>query len=288
MRIKTALFTGMLLMVMAAGQSSPAAAQTCSDSEGTSTINSLLTSLTPVLNAAWPSLAVSSGIDPLTNVLSNEQVPLKCSYGGDEICGVQAAACKKEYAEITVSAINGLSYMQFKDLAVNALTARPGTTCPYSSSANGGPYYCSDSGVGGGSAYLVNNGQITATLSKIKVKVQCEVPVINQKFTETLFSGSARCTGTGPSGGASFTFCGGSCQSEAAANLAYAGVYGLDLKLDHLSCDVSPSYNPVSWISDAIVPTVKDDIVKAITPPLEDALNDLLADAVPYPAKCNG
>lgn len=262
------------------------AASTCTSTDGAVVVNGLLASLTPVLNKAWPSVAVSTGLDPLKDVLEDQKVSLKCSYGGDEICGLQAAKCKEEYAQVTVSNIQGLSYMQFEDLVMSSLTAGSGTrACPYSGSAGGGTYDCSYSGTGTGGAFFLNNAKLTADISEIKVKIKCEIPYI-KTWTETIFSGSAQCTGSDPEGTGKFQLCAGSCSSGAAANLSYAALNELDLKLGSLSCNVSPSYNPVSWIGEALVPAIKDDLVKAVTPEIQKAVNDLVADYMPFPSAC--
>jgi len=263
-------------------------AAVCSTTDGITVVNGLLSSLTPVLNKAWPSVAVNTGLDPLKNVLVDEKISLKCSYGGDEICGVQAAKCKEEYAQVSVSSINGLAYMQFKDLAMSSLTANSGTqVCPYSSSASGGAYACSYAGTGSGAAFLVDGQKLTADISEIKVKVKCEIPYI-KTWTETVYSGSAQCTGSDPSGTSQIQVCAGSCSSGSVANLSYTGLNQLKLKLGDLSCKVSPSYSPVSWIADALVPALKNDIIGAVTPEIQKALNDLVADYMPFPSACGG
>jgi hypothetical protein len=280
------------LLLVAAGCGSPRPTENvenddgtaaCSTTDGTAVVNGLLESLTPVLNSAWPSVAVSFGLDPLENPMVNEKVPLKCSYGGDEACGLQLAKCKEEYALVTVSTIRGLAYMQFKDLAMSSLIAQSGTqACPYSASG-GGAYDCSYAGTGTGSAFLINNEVITANVSAIKVKVKCESVTT---WTETLFSGSAQCTGSEPEGTGTFQLCGGSCSSGSAANLSYTALNKLNLKLGKLSCKVSPSYNPVSWVGDALAPAIKDDLMNEITPAVQKAINSMVADDMPFPSTC--
>lgn len=283
MKIKTILA---LTLALATAAESRLAAQTCTTTQGAQVINGLLTQLTPALNKAWPSLAVNSGLDPWNDVYDGS-INIGCKYGGDEVCGVQASSCKKMYAEVDVSSLTGLAYLQFEDLAVKTLQAASGTqSCPYNSKASGGSYACSYWGSGNGQAYLLNGQSLKAKVSKIKVKVKCN-NFIAGDFTETVYSGSATCTASDPKGSATFDFCGGSCASgSTVANLSYTEVDGLDIKVGKLSCNVSPSYSPASWIADVLVPALEDQIVDALTPPIEDALNDLLADYIPFPSTC--
>lgn len=288
MHVRANLGALLLLAVGCGPAKSPAkveAAPVCTTTDGTVVVNGLLSSLTPVLNSAWPSVAVAMGLDPYVNPLVNQKVPLKCSYGGDEVCGLQLAKCKEEYAVVSVSSITGLAYMQFQDLAMTSLAAQPGTAaCPYAA-VSGGSYACSYAGEGTGGAFLLNSASIGANLSKIDVKVKCESVTT---WTETVFAGSAKCTGSDPTGIGTFQLCGGSCASGALANLDYTALSALDLKLGKLSCKVSPSYNPVSWVGDALAPAIKDDLVKAVTPPIESAINGVVAKYMPFPSRCGG
>lgn len=260
-------------------------AQICNSNDATQAVNSLLTQLTPLLNKTWPSLAVSSGLDPWNDVYDGS-INLGCKYGGDEICGLQASSCKKMYAEVDVSSLSGLAYLQFQDLAVQSIqgVANGGQSCPYNPNASGG-YSCSYWGSGNGKAYLVDGQSLKAKISKIKVKVKCN-NFIAGDFTETLYSGSATCTASDPKGSATFDFCGGNCQGSAMPGLSYAAVDGLDLKVGKLSCDVSPDYSPASWIAEVLVPELEEQIIDAVTPPIEEALNDLFADYMPFPSAC--
>jgi len=260
---------------------------TCTSTSGTSIVNGLLTSFTSVLNTAWPSAAVSAGLDPLKDPMVNKKVNLSCKDGGvesgDTICGLQAAKCKEEYAVVTVSSLDGLAYLQFEDLVMSTVTAEAGTqTCPYAP-AGGGAYACSYSGPGTGKAYLLNHEVITANMSEIEVKVKCES---FKTWTETVFKGSAKCTGSDPDGAGTFQACGGSCASGSAANLSYAGILKLDLKLGKVSCNVSPSYNPEKWIVDSLAPAIEKDLVNAVTPSIERAINNLAGKYMPFPSTC--
>ncbi|MCY1082745.1 hypothetical protein [Archangium lansingense] len=284
---KIALCMGLALWTLTV--SPPAAAQSaaCTTTDGSKVVNGLLSSLTPVLNKTWPSLAVDLGLDPMKDVYEGP-IKLGCKYGGHEICAAQAASCEDMWADVDVSSINGLAYMQFEDLAVTKLQAASGTqVCPFNSKASGGSYSCSYSGMGAGNAYLIDNSQISATLSKIKVKVKCNLGGFAYKWTETVYSGKAKCYGNKPSGNATLNFCAGTCASGSApATLAYSAVDKLDIQLSGLSCDVSPDYNPVSWVAEVLAPALESTIVKKITPPIKDALNDLLKDQLPFPTKC--
>jgi hypothetical protein len=281
--LKLAAVGGTLLLHLALA-ARPAAAASCSTTDGITVVNGLFSTLTPALNQAWPSVAVESGLDPLKNVWDGT-INLGCKYGGDEICGAQASSCKKMYATVDVDTIGGLAYLQFDDLEVDTLNAASGTSCPYSSSGTSGPYTCSYSGTGSGEAYLLDDTEITAKISSIKVKVKCSF--FGSDFTETLYSGSAKCSASEPSGSATFQYCAGSCQSGSIpAVLSYLTMKDLKLKVDDLSCDVSPNYSPASWIGEILVPELEDEIVAVLTPLIEDALNDTVADFLPFPGKC--
>ena len=263
-----------------------AGAPLCNTTDGTTVVDGLLTGLTPVLNKAWPSWAVSQGLDPLDNAVVNEEISLGCKYGGDEICGVQAAKCLHEDVYLTVSTITGLASVQFQSLTMSSLQAQSGNpVCLYSSAAAGGAHGCSYAGSGTGSVFLLDGTPIKANISKIQVKVKCDIPGI-KTWTETLFNGSAQCTASSPTGTGDFNLCAGSCASGVAANLSYAGLSKLNLAVGSLSCKVSPSTNPVSGVAEAIIPTFEKSIVNAVEPPVMSAINGLVAGLMPYPSSC--
>jgi hypothetical protein len=282
MKIKAILTLALSLTVLAEGR----LAAECSTATSLDTVNGLLDALTPALNKAWPSLAVSSGLDPWEDVYDGS-INIGCKYGGDEICGAQASSCKKFYVEVDLSKLTGLSYLQFKDLQATTINAAGGTqSCKYDTKASQGPYTCSYWGSGNGKAYLLDGASLQATISKIKVKVKCD-NFLAGDFTETLYSGSATCKSSQPKGSATLDYCGGSCQSGSPpANLSFLGVDGLDLKLGGLSCDVKPDYSSISWIAEVLVPELEDQISDAVEPTIEDALNGLLNDFIPYPSAC--
>lgn len=280
------LFWSPLLWV-AIGCSSPTdtaktqTAPVCTTTDGITVVNGLLQSLTPVLDKAWPSVAVSTGLDPWKDPVPKQKVPLKCSYGGDEACG---GLCKEEYAEVAVSKIQGLAYMQFKDLTMTSLKADPGPhSCVYGL-AKGGTYACSYTGTGTGSAFLLNGQQLTADISELKLKAKCDF--FGASWTVTLFDGSAHCTGSEPEGTGTLQVCAGSCASGGVANLSYTGLNKLDLKLGKLSCHVKPDYNPLSWVGDALAPELKQTLLNAIEPQVQTAINDFVADYMPFPSSC--
>jgi hypothetical protein len=282
------------LVLTVAFLSSPAAVaqQRCTPAEGTPVVNGLLSALVPVLDQAWPSFAVNNDLDPWMDPCDGKvRVNLNCDNdGGSAICAVQGAACDKQYLEVNVKAIYGLSYLRFKDAQLTSLDAAAGTVpCPYAPEAKGGPYTCTYAGKGSASAFLVDNGQIVADLSSIKVKAQCDLMNLGGvKWTETLYSGSATCTATQPKGDGTFKLCAGSCASGSTpANIEFAVVDHLDLELGKLECDVKPHYDPLNWIAESLVPKFKKELAKELTPPLEKALNDLIADYVPFPGACS-
>jgi hypothetical protein len=272
------------------GQAPGTEATSCTTEQGIDVVNSLLTELTPALNNAWPSVAVNNGLDPFEDVY-NGKINIGCKYGGDVICGAMAASCKKYYVTINVENIKGISYLQFEDLAVTSLGASSGTkTCPYSTSASAGSYSCSYSGDGSGSAYLQQGQKLTAKLTDITLKAKCEWfwgDSDTVKVWPASGSGTANCSASKPEGSAFFDFCAGSCASGSpVATLSYAAIDELKIKTTNLSCSVSPSYSPVSWIASVLVPALEDVIIDAVTPPIEDALNDLVTDFLPYPGYC--
>lgn len=282
MKIKAILTLALSLTVLAEGR----LAAECSTAASLDTVNGLLDALTPALNTAWPSLAVSSGLDPWKDVYKGK-INIGCKYGGDEICGLQASSCKKFYVEVDLSKLTGLSYLQFKELQATTTNAAAGTqACKHDTKVSQGPYSCSYWGSGSGKAYLLSGAALQATLSKLKVKVKCN-NFLAGDFTETLYSGSATCKSSDSKGSATLDYCGGACQSGSpAANLSYLAVDDLELKLGKLSCDVKPDYSTVSWIAEILVPELKDTIANTVEPTIEKALNDLLADSIPFPSAC--
>lgn len=280
---KAAIF--LTVMVIVDARSVHAQTSSC-NSTAVNAINSVLSGLTPILNTAWPSLAVSNDLDPLNNVFDGD-VDIGCEYGGDEICAAELAECKKEYLEVDVESITGLSYLQFEDLTVTSCSTGSGNqACPFDSSATAGAYSSSYSGQASGKAYLISGEQLSAKLTDMKFKVKCSDGLTS--WNNTLWSGSATCTGKNPEGSADFNYCGGACQSSSPpVVLSYGALDALNIKLGSLECDVSPSYDPVSWIAEALVPALEKTIVNAVTPPIEEALNELLAEELPFPAICS-
>lgn len=265
-------------------------ADTPTSADAIAITNDLLVKLTPALNKAWGPLATELGLDPYQNVWMGGQVKLKCKYGGDEICGAQASSCEKMWAEIDVKTITGISYLQFDQLAATSASVAVGNqVCPYEGKAGGGPYSASFSGDINARASFKSGGRFGVDVSKIRVRVECNALGGLKKFKETLYSGSATCTGSVPKGVGTLKYCSGTCQSgqgQVPANLGYTEVDHLDIKVSDVSCDLKPDYNPVNWVGEALVPAVENAIVNAVTPPIEHALNDLFAANLPYPGRC--
>ena len=250
-------------------------------------INGLLTKLTPALNTAWPSFAINNGVDPLENVYRG-RIDVPCKYGGDELCGIQLSECTKEYLELDLKSITGLAYLQFEDLIVTSCLAGSGTEpCPFNWSTSAG-YSSSYSGEGSGKAYLISGESLTAKITDMHFKVHCHNPIVQEGWTETLWSGNATCTGKDPLGSATFGYCGGACQSSnPLVALSYGAVNALEIELKDLSCHVSPSYDPLNWILDILVPAVKSTLLDAVTPLIQDALNEFIAGELPFPDACS-
>jgi hypothetical protein len=263
-------------------------ADTPTSADAITITNKLLAELTPVLNEGWGPLAAKLGLDPYQNVWMGGKVQLKCKYGGDEICGLQASSCEKMWAEIDVKTLTGISYLQFDQLAATSANVAIGNqVCPYESKADSGLHSASFSGDVNARASFKSGGRFVVDVSKIRVRVECNALGGLKKFKETAYSGSATCTGRVPKGSGTLKYCSGTCASgQVPANLGYTEVGDLDINVSDVSCNLKPDYNPASWIGEALVPAVESAIVNAVTPPIEHALNDLFAANLPYPGPC--
>lgn len=257
----------------------------CGHIDGTQVINTVLTDLTPPLNTAWPSLSVKVKIDPLKDALDNFNIP--CKYGGDELCGLQASECDKVTASFEHSTVNGLAYLQFSDLKTTAVKGALGTqACPFNPKASVGTTACSYSGSGSGKGDLIGSSKISVTLSKLKVKVKCKVPVVGKKFTEEVFSGKATCEAKAKAT-TQFNFCGGSCSAgDSKGAISYFGLSDLDINVSSVSCDIDPKSNPLSWVGEGLASPLKDELADAIAPAVRKGLNSWIAENLPFPGKC--
>ena len=250
----------------------------------TGDVNELLDQLTPALNQAWPAIATQEGLDPWKDVWSGK-IDIGCKNGGDEICAVELGACDSFYVQLSVDELTGLAGAEFYDLALTVgEVAEAGGICQYDDKVHDDHYTCGYSGQFKAKARL-DDTKLKADIGEIKVKVKCES--LWGSYTTVLYSGSADCTASQLEGTGVADYCGGSCISGTPhANFAYLGMDSLDLGAGSLSCDVKPDYDPVSWIAEIVVPELEDEIIDAVTPPIRNALDDLLESLVPFPSGC--
>jgi hypothetical protein len=168
---------------------------------------------------------------------------------------------------------------------MQVFTLEAETSCPYDSAANHGEdYACTYSGQFNGKVSLVKGGLISAFLNKARLMVECSF--FGEKFTETIAdAGHVRCNMTNPVGSATMNFCAGSCATATPlpSSISYAQVATLDFGAPTVSCDAS---GLPSWLTNIIVPGIKNGVINAIEPPVTDVLNDVLNEFVPFPDMC--
>lgn len=252
-------------------------------------INDLFTKLTPTLNQLWPTIAKNEGLDPMESVFAGD-IDLKCKNGGDELCAKGAGVCKKFYAHVKVTDLKGLSKVQFSNLSVTGLSTFEGShACEYGKDPYSGDFLCSYEGTGSGKASLASDQWLTASIPVIEIKTRCTY--FYGTNTAVVWSGSAECRARMPAGSGEFGWCGGSCASgDPAEVIAYGEMTKLKLSVDDFSCDVKGDLtgdaSVIAWVTEALVPELKNEIAKALEGPLKGALNDLFEDVVPYPGEC--
>lgn len=260
----------------------------CTTTQGTQIVNGLFDSLTPVLNAQWPAIAVGLGLDPYLDVWDG-YINIGCKNGGTEICAAQLAGCDWFRMYVRVSKINGLATLQFADLTMTSLTATPGTkACPFSTPAYTNA--CSYQGNAAGTAALLPGAQIRVLADKIQLKVKCDWGFLGtevEKIWPVSGSGSADCTAEKVSGSADMATCAGTCASGSPL-AAVEGLKTSDLKIHNndISCSVSPGYSPVSWLAEIFIPKMEQTLINLVTPPIESALNSVFKEVMPFPGIC--
>jgi len=253
-------------------------------------VNGLLSGLTPILNAAWPSIAQSTGVDPLN--LGQLTVDLPHDVCAP-FCYAMAAAGGADWCHFHVTTqILGLSRLNLSSLSSTSLTATPGTlSCPYKppkSFTNS----CSFQGQTNGNVFLTSNSVITINGTKANLGAECDWLVDSAYVQLWPISGSAtiKCTATKATGSANMSECSGLCQSgnpNAAIEALQVGTLKINIPSSGVTCEVTPSYSPVSWIGDELIPALSQEIADAATPAIEKALNSLLKPYIPYPTTCN-
>ena len=272
-----------------------ARAQECSVSDGESIVQGLLDDVIAPFNAAWPAICEASGLDPFDNVFDGS-VNLGCGLGdlGNTVCGLQASSCKSMWADVDVSQITGLENLDLTSLTVTSTNASDGTSCPYKSSAvDGTSFSCSYSGEGTGTAALT--GTMTADLSSIEIRVECDALGGLDDFKETIWEGHATATATSGTADADIKYCSGICSVDSGvASLVYLAMSDLKLKLDGVSVNIvtdGSSYNIDADLADEIADTIADalktDIEAALSPVVSSALNDEVDEIIPLPSSCS-
>jgi hypothetical protein len=172
---------------------------------------------------------------------------------------------------------------------LQVLTFKPDTRtpCSYDASADSGNNVaCTYQGQFEGNASLISaSAVITGVIDKAKIKVKCSDFFGISSWTETLAdAGQVSCTIQQPVGIATVNFCAGSCASGSpVTTLSYAQIDKLKFGAPRVKCDVD---NAPGWLTDILVPVFKDDVIEAITPPIQDALNSLLDEFIPFPSMC--
>jgi hypothetical protein len=260
--------------------------------EGETLAQNLLTSFVKPFNAAWPTIAVATDLDPLNNVYDGT-VNLGCGLGGigDAICGVEGGSkCLQFYADVDVSQIDGLSGLQIESITLETTNQQLGNSCPYDSSAvTGASFGCS---LYGSSTADVELSQAKVVLSSLSLKVQCDWA--GAKSTQTLWAGNATCTATGGTATSEVDYCAGLCSfSSGASSLVALQASDLKLKLTGINCDInttniiSSAASLLDPILDEIADALGTTIETALTPTIQSALNDVVDEVLPLPSSCS-
>lgn len=272
-----------------------AAAQECTVADGEATVQTLLDDVIAPFDAAWPTIAKDTGLDPFDNVYDGS-VDLGCGLGdlGYTVCGIEGSSCVKMWADVDVSQITGLEDLSLTTLTVTSTTATDGTSCPYSSkSVDGTSFGCSYSGEGTGTGELT--GTLTADVSSIEIRVECDLLGGLDKYKDTLWSGHATATATGGTATADLKYCAGLCSVDSGvASLVYLGMDDLKLDLHDVSVNIVTDGSDVDIdaaladeIGDIIADSLKSSIEAALSPVITEALNDEVDEILPLPESCS-
>ncbi len=266
-----------------------AEAPVCAMNVATQQVNNLFQVLTPVLNEAWPKVAIDNGLDPWPMVWQGD-IKIGCKYGGDEFCGLMLGQCKDFYFHATAQDMTGLSSMQFDAPVEATMSATPGTqACGFTQpGGQAWPSYtntCSYHGAANTMAQLLQ--PLVVSLEGMAVKAKCTS--INGTKTYTVWQSHARCSVNDLSGAATMNQCSGTCAS-AAPGVALEGLQlgHLHFAAKNVTCDLSSSIpSGYGYIVNLVVPALKNQLVAAITPPIKKAVNGLIPPYVPFPGTCN-
>ena len=249
----------------------------CSSSVATTAYDAAMPPLIAAFNSAWPSIASSSGIDPLTSVTIPD-IDVSCEYGGDEICGAQLGSCKKSWIQMDFGYLDGLGDMEISsyslgdistsDSSCDSSSLPEGATCGYNASP---PF----------TASLVSGNELKVQLKNIKFRVKCDT--MGDKSDETIASiGTVTCKSSNAQATMDTSICGSSC------NIFSASVS--DFKISSstsISCDSS---SIPSWAIDPVVDALKTSIYSVLEPIAEKEINAELSSLIGsgYPsATCN-
>ncbi|MBY0276701.1 hypothetical protein K2Z84_15275 [Candidatus Binatia bacterium] len=284
--------TIVLVLALGAGRAS---AQECTVADGEATAQTLLDDVISPFDAAWPTIAKATGLDPFDNVYDGS-VDLGCGLGdlGYTVCGIEGSSCVKMWADVDVSQITGLEDLSLTSLTVTSTTATDGTSCPYSSkSVDDTSFGCSYSGEGTGTGALT--GTLTADVSSIEIRVECDFLDGLDKYKDTLWSGHATATATGGTATADLKYCAGLCNVDSGvASLVYLGMDDLKLDLHDVSvnivtdgADVDIDAALADEIGDIIADSLKSSIEAALSPVITEALDDEVDEILPLPESCS-
>jgi hypothetical protein len=156
--------------------------------------------------------------------------------------------------------------------------------CPYDDSANDGENFaCTYSGAFDGGAFLLSGAELGVHVDSAVVKATCDVFGIPGSEYDVVVQAipATSCSVGTASGTAEVSFCAGQCASLSPPSvMSYAQLDLLEFGASDLVCD---GLDVPPWLLDLIEPKLLD----SITPPIENALNQLLAGFMPFPASCS-
>ena len=128
---------------------------------------------------------------------------------------------------------------------------------------------------------------MTVSLEGMAVKAKCKT--IAGTKTYTVWQAHAHCSISDLNGNASLNQCAGTCSSgNPLAAIEGLQIASLHLSAKSLKCDVSQAIpTGFTTLISLIVPALKNQVIKALTPPIQNALNGMIPAYVPFPGTCN-
>jgi len=275
----------------------PPTSSSCT-TNGAALINPVLTDIQNLTDKAWETAACAAGLCPLSPVFDGT-INIGCDANSDlkdaldAFCLDILGDCHDFWADVNVSSLDGLQFMQYENFKVTEISGASGTqTCPSSSKANDGEdFACSYSGTGVGSGILLSDEEIKLVTESIEIKVKC--CDLFGCTDETLYSGSFTCTTSNPTAKATYGLCAGSCDIATVdvGVMTYLQVpKSSNLSLDlgsTFKCEFSPAGDPASFFLDAFTPLFRDQIADALKAPVQETVNSIIPN-LPFPAStCN-